>query len=248
MKIYGLIGNPLSHSLSQKYFLEKFRRKQMTHCKYELFQLEDLTGLLPLIRQKSELSGLNVTIPFKERIIELLDYTDGLAKETGAVNCIRITRSSGRPYLLGYNTDVFGFEKAIKPGLQKHHTNALILGTGGGSRAVAYVFRKLGILFTKVSRHPKGEDEIEYASITPEMTAGCRVIVNTTPLGMIPDTESLPPIPYEFITSDHLLFDLIYNPEETLFLKHGKMRGAKVMNGLKMLHFQAEKSWEIWSG
>lgn len=248
MKIFGLIGNPIRHSLSQKYFSEKFRREQIADCAYELYPLHELSALLPLLKQNSEISGLNVTIPYKKQVIDYLDEIDGTAKEIGAVNCIRVSRREGRPYLMGFNTDVYGFEQAIKPCLEAHHRNALILGTGGSSGAVAYVFKKLGIGFEKVSRHPKGKNEIEYGCLTHEKMDHFTIIINTTPLGMFPEIEQFPPIPNDFITNHHLLFDLIYNPAETVFMKQGRAMGAKVMNGMEMFHLQAEKSWEIWRG
>jgi shikimate dehydrogenase len=246
MKIYGLIGNPIRHSLSQEYFTEKFLSERIEDCVYELFPLREISALIPLIKQKSEISGLNVTIPFKKQVTDYLDEIDGVAREIGAVNCIRVSRKSGQPYLEGFNTDVYGFEHAIVPCLEAHHKNALILGTGGSSGSVAHVLQKLGIGFTKVSRHPKCKNEVEFGSLTPEMMAHFTIIINSTPVGMFPDTDQCPAIPYESITHHHLLFDLVYNPGETVFMKHGRSRGAKVMNGIEMLHMQAEKSWEIW--
>ena len=248
MKIFGLIGNPIRHSLSQKYFSEKFRMEHIEDCVYELFPLRELSELLPLLKQNSEISGLNVTIPYKKQVIDFLDEIDGAAKEIGAVNCISVSRRQGRPYLVGFNTDVYGFEQAFMPCLEVHHRNALILGTGGSSGAVAYVLKKLGIGFEKISRNPKGENEVGYSSLTREKMAHFTIIINTTPLGMFPDIEQCPPAPYDFITNRHLLFDLIYNPAETVFMKQGRAMGAKVMNGMEMLYLQAEKSWEIWRG
>lgn len=246
MKIFGLIGNPLRHSLSQKYFSEKFQKELIADCVYELYPLHELNELLPLLMQNSEITGLNVTIPYKQQVIDYLDEMDGVAKEVGAVNCIRVSRRQGRPYLQGFNTDVYGFEKVIRPCLETHHKNALILGTGGSSEAVAYVFQKLGIGFEKVSRHPKGENEVGYSCLTQEKMSHFTIIINTTPLGMFPDIEQCPPVPYDFTTNHHLLFDLIYNPAETVFMKQGRAMGAKVMSGMEMFYLQAEKSWEIW--
>jgi len=247
MKIFGLIGNPIGHSLSQQYFREKFRREQIMDCTYELYTMNHLTGLLPLLMQSVEISGLNVTIPFKVEVIDYLDELDGLAEAVGAVNCISINRLSGRPYLVGYNTDVYGFEQSIRPRLDRPHLNALVLGTGGSSKAVSFALQRMGIHVTNVSRYPGSENEIGYNSLTGDMMAQYTLIVNTTPLGMAPDTENCPPIPYEFLSGDHLLIDLIYNPLETLFIKRGKAYGAAAVNGMEMLYLQAEKSWEIWS-
>jgi shikimate dehydrogenase len=247
MKIYGLIGYPLSHSLSQQYFDEKFRNEQIRDCMYELFPLSNLSGLLPLITQNESISGLNVTIPYKERIMDYLDEMDEISGEVGAVNCISVIRSPGGLYLKGYNTDVRGFELAIRPWLEKHHRNALVLGTGGSAKAVTFALKRKGLHVMKVSRHPENEDETGYESLTRELLDKYTLIVNATPLGMAPNAENCPSIPYEFLHVGHLLFDLIYNPVETMFMKKGKAQGATAVNGIEMFYQQAEKSWEIWS-
>jgi shikimate dehydrogenase len=242
MKIFGLIGYPLAHSFSKKYFEEKFARENISGCRYENFPLREIEELTGLLQSQPELTGLNVTIPHKEAVIPLLHETDELAAAIGAVNTIRI--KEGR--MQGFNTDVFGFMQSVKDWLQPDHAAALILGTGGSSKAVAYGFKKMGLEYDFVSRNPD-EGELRYEDLDQAVLRRYKVLVNTTPLGMYPHTDDCPPIPYEFITRSHLLFDLIYNPDETLFLKKGKEKGAAVHNGLSMLRLQAEKSWEIWN-
>lgn len=243
MKLYGLLGQHLGHSFSQKYFTEKFKRENIVDCHYELYSLNGLSELNNLLEKNKDLKGINVTIPFKEKIIPYLDEIDGNAREVGAVNTISIINGK----LKGYNTDVFGFQQSIKPFLESHHQRALILGTGGASKAVRYVLEQIGIDYFLVSRHPKNEKEIGYETLNKFAIESCPLIVNTTPLGMFPDVESFPPIPYEFLTNKNLLFDAVYNPTETIFLKKGKERNSTVINGLNMLHLQAEKAWEIWN-
>ncbi len=246
MKKYGLIGYPLSHSFSRGFFNDKFRREGID-AEYENFPLPSIREFPELVRSVRELEGLNVTIPYKEKVIPYLDALDPVARAVGAVNTIRIRREEGELFLKGYNTDVWGFEVTLRPHLGPDHTFALVLGTGGAAKAVGYVLRKLGLEVWYVSRRPRGERTIAYNELTGAMVQQIRLIVNTTPLGMFPDTDAAPPIPYPYLTKEHVLYDLIYNPPETLFLKKGKERGATVINGQAMLEQQALKAWEIWN-
>jgi shikimate dehydrogenase len=242
-KKYGLIGFPLTHSFSKRYFTEKFKREKI-NAKYFLFEIEKIDEVEKII-QKEKVKGLNVTIPYKEQIIPFVDELDETAKEVGAVNVLKITHEGKSTYLYGYNTDVIGFEKSIKPHLKPHHTKALILGSGGASKAIEYVLCKLGIEITRVSRAEKA-GFITYESLDKEIINKNTIIINATPLGTFPDVETCPDIPYQYITDKHLLFDVVYNPDETLFLKKGKAQGADTINGEKMLVEQAEAAWRIW--
>lgn len=250
MRLYGLIGYPLTHSFSQKYFTDKFQREELNDCGYLNFPMEDIGELPVLIKSQKELKGLNVTIPHKQSVMQYLTDISEEAKAIGAVNVIKIIHRElpvNRYLLMGYNTDAYGFENTLKPFLKQHHKQALILGTGGASRAVSYVLKKLGIEVLFVSRQKVGKQLISYEQITEELMGSYSVIINTTPLGTFPDIADSPPIPYKYITAKHLLYDLVYNPEETLFLQRGKQQGATTNNGLKMLELQAEKAWEIWN-
>lgn len=258
MKKFGLIGYPLGHSFSKKYFTEKFEREGLTDHVYELFPLQNISDIEDLLKANPDLCGLNVTIPHKIGVMFYLDKVSPDAKAIDAVNCIKVIKhkpvesfftgelTSMKVRLEGYNTDAFAFEKSLKPLLKKVHTKALVLGSGGASRAVTYVLSKLGIDYTVVSRR-KARKQISYSELTQTLMEEYMLIVNTTPLGMSPDTDSCPEIPYEYISSKHLLYDLIYNPAETEFLKRGKAKGAVTKNGEEMLHLQAEKAWEIWN-
>jgi shikimate dehydrogenase len=241
MRRYGLIGYPLTHSFSQKYFTEKFVQLGITGCVYENFELKDISELPAALRQPG-LCGLNVTIPYKKQVLPFLTHRSDAVVEMGACNCIDIRNGE----LTGYNTDVVGFRQSLKPFLQSHHDRALILGTGGASAAVEFVLKRLGISFQYVSRTAVG-GAIAYHELTPGIMDTHRLIVNTTPLGMYPNTDDFPGIPYQYITTKHHLFDLIYNPAETLFLTKGKERGATIQNGYEMLVLQAEESWRIWN-
>lgn len=242
MRRFGLIGYPLTHSFSQKYFTEKFAQLGINDCVYSNFELKDINEL-PAVLQQPGLCGLNVTIPYKKQALPFLaDRTDAVA-EMGACNCIGIRNGE----LTGYNTDVVGFRQSLEPFLQSHHERALILGTGGASAAVEFVLKRLGISFQYVSR-TAGEGAIAYDDLTPGIMDTHRLIINTTPLGMYPNTNDFPEIPYQHITTKHHLFDLVYNPAETLFLAKGKERGATIQNGYEMLVLQAEESWRIWGG
>ncbi len=258
MKKYGLIGYPLTHSFSKKYFSDKFVKEGYEDREYELYPLQNLSDLPELINDTPDLCGLNVTVPHKIGVMFYLDKIDPAAKEIDAVNCIKIVNhqpveaffsgelSSMKVRLEGYNTDAFAFEASLKPLLKKHHQKALILGNGGAARAVAYVLNKLDISYKLVSRRAIGK-QLKYKQLTADVMKERLLIINTTPLGTAPNIEECPEIPYEFLTSKHLLYDLVYNPAETEFLKRGKEKGAAVKNGLEMLHMQAEKSWEIWN-
>ncbi len=239
---YGLIGYPLKHSFSQRFFTEKFERENIDAI-YLNFEIPEITQLPEIIESNPELQGLNVTIPYKESVITFLDELDDTAREIGAVNTIRI--SNGK--LKGFNTDTYGFMQSIMPLLEPMHSRALILGTGGSSKAVAWSLKKMGIDYLFVSRKPENSNEIGYSELDNEVIRQSKIIINTTPRGMFPQIDDAPEIPYESITASHLLFDLIYNPEETLFLKKGRAQQAKTRNGLEMLQLQAERSWQIWN-
>lgn len=239
--VYGLIGYPLLHSFSPGYFKEKFAKAEIDAV-YRLFPLANIKKLPQLLAKYPSLSGLNVTIPYKEQVIPFLDDIDNAAKAIGAVNCIKI--SNGK--LKGYNTDVIGFEHSLVPLLQPQHTKALVLGTGGAAKAVAYVLGKLNINYQLVSSSDK-TGTIAYRDISTDTIEEHKLIINTTPLGMHPNTDACPDIPYSALGETHLLYDLIYNPEETTFLKKGNAQGATTKNGYEMLVLQAEASWDIWN-
>ncbi len=247
MKIYGLIGYPLIHSFSNKYFSEKFKKENIKNTQYKLFPISKIQFIKDLIKNNTNLFGLNVTAPFKESVLQYLDEIDPTAKQIAAVNTIKILRPKNKIYLTGYNTDAFAFKQSLKNIKKTHYNNALILGTGGASKSVAYVLKKMNINFIYVSRKPKNDKEISYTDLDSQLIRKYKLIINTTPLGMFPDINKYPDIPYKFLSSVNFLYDLIYNPAETLFLKLGKERGTKTQNGLKMLYTQAEKSWEIWN-
>lgn len=242
MKKYGLIGFPLSHSFSEKYFNDKFRKEGIEDCTYELFPLENIEDIRLLFEVNKNLAGLNVTIPYKESVIEYLDVLDPVAQKIGAVNCIYIDEIQR----IGYNTDHAGFRDALKPLLRPHHTKALVLGTGGASKAILYALKELGIAYSLVSRSTNGKNLL-YSDITEQIMQEHTIIINCTPMGMYPDGMTFPDIPYQHITAQHLLFDLVYNPAETLFLQKGKQQGAAISNGLEMLRLQADYAWEIWT-
>ena len=239
---FGLVGKNIDYSFSRSYFTNKFVELGLNNHVYENFDLQQIEDFPSVLRTYNDLCGLNVTIPYKEVVIPYLDEIDAEASEIGAVNTIRFT-SRG---LIGYNTDVFGFKEAISTKLHSLDNKALILGTGGASKAVAHVLGQLGLEYKIVSRTPAA-DQLNYSDLGAELIAVHTVIVNCTPLGTFPDTNQKPPLPYHLFDQRHFLFDLIYNPEETLFLKEGSLKGARVLNGLPMLEFQAEKAWEIWN-
>tara|TARA_R110000868_G_scaffold91812_4_gene254455 strand:+ start:40770 stop:41510 length:741 start_codon:yes stop_codon:yes gene_type:complete len=243
MNKLGLLGKNISYSFSRTYFKNKFEDEQITDVSYENFDIENINLFPELIKQSKDLKGLNVTIPYKEAVVPFLDKLSKKAKEIGAVNTIRITKNNK---LIGYNTDCYGFKKSLKPFLKAHHKNALILGTGGASKAIAYSLKKLNIKYHYVSRNTKNDVDYTYNTVTKDVIKQHQIIINCTPLGTFPNVDSCPDIPYEAITKEHILYDLIYNPEETKFLKLGSRKQATTINGLKMLKFQAEKAWSIW--
>jgi shikimate dehydrogenase len=242
-KRFGLLGRNISYSFSKGYFTEKFSTENLTECSYENFDIQDINDFPEIIKANRDLKGLNVTIPYKETIMPFLDELSERATKIGAVNVIKITKEGK---LKGYNSDYYGFKKALEPLLLPHHKKALILGTGGASKGVAYALEELGIQHTFVSRKP-AENAIDYSQITAEVFNENHIIINSTPLGTSPKTDEFPDIPYHFFTNSHIAFDLIYNPAETQFLKKAKAEGAIVKNGMEMLVFQAEKAWEIWN-
>lgn len=244
MKLFGLIGHPLGHSFSKNYFTEKFEREGID-ARYELFDIDDI-ALLPEILKDECLVGLNVTIPYKERVIPHLDALDERAAEVGAVNVVRIVRDGEHILLTGSNSDVVGFRESIRPLLKPHHKKALILGTGGASKAVVYGLKELNIEWKLVSRTPQ-KDGFVYSHLTKEILEEYTVIVNASPVGTYPHDDEAPAIPYEFLTPDHLLYDLVYNPPLTRFLALGQAQGAAIKNGLEMLEKQAVEAWEIWN-
>ncbi len=243
MSKFGLIGKDIGYSFSKSYFTNKFESEGLPHT-YQNFDIECIDKFIDIIKDIKELKGLNVTIPYKETVIPFLDKLDKKAKEIGAVNTIKITEDGT---LNGYNTDYYGFKKSIEPYLKKNHKTALILGTGGVSKAVAYSLKKLGIEYNYVSRTVSNTATYTYENITEEIIENHHIIINCTPLGTYPKTNVCAPIPYDAITESHLLYDLIYNPEETKFLTIGKLKGATICNGLEMLELQADKTWKIWN-
>ncbi len=245
MNLYGLIGYPLSHSFSKKYFTEKFARENIADAKYELFEIETIELLENVLKTHiEELKGFNITIPHKETIIPFLDEIDDAASRIGAINVVKVL-SNGK--LKGFNSDYYGFLQSLKKMVVNlANKKALILGTGGASKAVKAALVDSNVSYQCVSRKPN-KTTLSYDELTPDIIANYQIIINTTPLGMFPHVDKSPDLPYEAINSSHYLFDLVYNPLETKFMKLGKERGAKVKNGLEMLELQAEKAWEIWS-
>ena len=242
MRLFGLIGYPLTHSFSKDYFGEKFKRESVKDCRYENFQLADIGELLKIIEDHPDLEGLNVTIPYKESVLPFLDEESELVRQTRACNCIKIVNGK----LIGYNTDVIGFEKSLLAKLETQHKTALILGTGGAAKAVEFVLKKNQIPYQYVSRR-RSENNITYAELSPAVLKQNKLIINTTPVGMYPNVDEVLPLPFEAITAEHFLFDLVYNPPKTLFLKKGEKQGAIAQNGYDMLVYQAEESWKIWN-
>lgn len=246
MRLFGLIGYPLSHSFSKKYFSEKFETEGILNASYELFELPKIEDFQQLIKQQPNLHGLNVTIPYKQAVIPYLDELDTSAKRVGAVNVIRFQEGKR----IGYNSDYYGFKQSLQNWLPKDNKNlnALVLGTGGASKAVAAALTDLEIPFYLISRKAAGSSlSYEQLQESPAILQQPRLIVNTTPLGMAPNTDAAPPIVYDQLNSEYFLYDLVYNPTETRFMQLGKEKGATVKNGLEMLHLQAEKAWEIWN-
>ena len=246
MRKFGLIGYPLSHSFSKKYFTEKFIKEKITDCVYENFPLENLDHFRDIVNSDNELCGLNVTIPYKTSIIRFLDKVETEASDIGAVNVIKILRQSGSLGLYGYNSDVTGIRDTLLPFISENVRNALVLGTGGSSKAICYVLENFGLKFNRVSRERK-PGMLTYSDLDSSIIGSTQLIINTTPLGMFPNIQSKPDIDYKKLNKNHILFDLVYNPELTAFLRMGAEQGCTTVSGIKMLHSQAEKSWEIWN-
>jgi shikimate dehydrogenase len=250
LRQFGLIGYPLSHSFSQKFFTEKFLQENIVNANYDNFPIPSIESFAALWKENPNLEGLNVTIPYKKEVIPFLQHSSAVVQEIHACNCIRKFNNE----LYGYNTDVIGFEKSLLPFLKPHHTHALILGTGGASAAVQWVLQKLNIQYQVVSRRGNTLEEnsemkasLSYDQLSASVIASHTLIINTSPLGMYPNTNEAPNIAYDAISAKHHLYDLVYNPTETLFMKNGLAKGATVQNGLDMLHIQAEESWAIWN-
>ena len=243
IKRFGLLGRNISYSFSKKYFTDKFNNENFVGCTYENFDIPEITAFPEVFKNTSDLKGLNVTIPYKETVIPFLDKLSKKAELIGAVNTIKITKKGK---LKGYNTDYYGFKKSLQPLLQPHHKKALILGTGGASKGVAFALDELDITYTFVSREAK-ENGIDYDRINATTFDNYQIIINATPVGTSPNVDAFPLLPYGFFTEKHIAYDLIYNPAETQFLKKAKHQGAQIKNGLDMLIFQAEKAWKIWN-
>ncbi|MBK7132686.1 MAG: shikimate dehydrogenase [Bacteroidales bacterium] len=246
MRKFGLIGYPLGHSFSRKYFTDKFHNEHITDCLYENFPLTDISLIKELLMNEPDLAGFNVTIPYKTEIIKYLTNISPESNEIGAVNVVKISRSGEKTELSGFNSDITGIRDSLSPYINRDFKNALVLGTGGSSKAVCFVLRKMGIKVITVSR-TRSTDSVSYSDIDSALIRKSGLIVNTTPLGMYPNVETFPEIDYSLLGKEHVLFDLVYNPEITAFLRKGSERGCSVISGLKMLQSQAEKSWEIWN-
>jgi shikimate dehydrogenase len=246
MRRFGLIGYPLGHSFSKKYFAEKFTNEHITDCIYENYPLTDILLLENLLVSESELCGLNVTIPYKSAVIRFLDVIEPEANEIGAVNVLKIKRIAEKIILHGYNSDITGIRDSLFPYIKKGVNQAIVLGTGGSSRAVCHVLKRFGLKVVNISRNKK-PGVITYSEIDLRLIKKTQIIVNTTPLGMFPDIDTKPDLDYDMLNKKHILFDLVYNPEKTSFLKSGEDRGCEIIGGLKMLHSQAERAWEIWN-
>ncbi len=245
MRVFGLIGYPLSHSFSPGYFSDKFTRENINDAVYRLFPLETIQSLPLLLQNEPAICGLNVTIPYKQQVIPFLSEIDDMALKIGAVNTIKVERRDSSIWLKGFNTDFNGVLESLKGA--EHHKTALVLGNGGAAKAVLYALEHLGINYKLVSRTPATPQQISYQDVTPSLIKENSLIINTTPLGMYPNIDACPPLPYDAISADHFIFDLIYNPQETLLLKKAKLKGAKTLNGLLMLHTQAETAWHLWN-
>jgi shikimate dehydrogenase len=239
---FGLIGFPLSHSFSKGYFADKFSTENISDARYENYPIDSIDLFPELWEDNASLQGLNVTIPYKKAVIPFLQFPSTVVESIQACNCIRLYEGA----LYGYNTDVIGFEQSLRPFLQPHHQKALIFGTGGAAAAVEWVMKKLGITYQLVSR-TEAEGCITYASLNTDMIASHTLLINTSPVGMYPNVDEAPNLPYEAITKEHHMYDLVYNPAQTKFLELGAKQGATIQNGLEMLHIQANASWEIWN-
>jgi len=246
MRKFGLVGKSLEHSWSKGYFEQKFIRENIADCVYRNFSLENLDGFRGLIVHDGSIAGLNITIPYKVEIIHYLDSLDPDAAAIGAVNCVKISRRWDRLLLKGYNTDMKAFRETLRPLLNENCRKALVLGSGGASRAVCHALKELNLNVTIVAR-VRQMGSMTYSDLNKEIIAGHEVIINATPVGMFPGVNDLLPLPWQYLTKDHLLFDLVYNPEETAFLSKGREAGARTENGMEMLHRQAELSWRVWN-
>jgi len=246
MRKFGLIGYPLGHSFSQKYFAAKFSEENIAGCSYDNFPLSSLDSFPDLIASNPDICGLNVTIPYKADILKYVDETDHIVREIGAANVLKIRREGRKSRIYAYNSDVVGIRDSVLSSFTGRQGNALILGTGGGSKAVSWTLKNMGFKVLMVSR-TKREGILGYEEINAKLLEDTDLIVNATPLGMFPDIESKPDIDFSLLDKRHTLFDLVYNPEFTMFLKMGKERGCKIITGLKMFYSQAERSWEIWN-
>ncbi|HOB84267.1 MAG TPA: shikimate dehydrogenase [Bacteroidales bacterium] len=246
MRKFGLIGYPLGHSFSQKYFAEKFSRENINDCLYDNYPLKHIELLPGLVAGNPELYGLNVTIPHKTAVLKYVDVTEPSVDEIGAANVLKFRRTGNDIEVYGYNTDVTGIRDSLLPYLKGNIRNVLILGTGGSSKAAAWTMRQIGLNVTFVSRMRKG-DILSYSDLTEDHYRNTDLIINTTPLGMYPDISTRPDIDFKLLNEKHIIFDFVYNPEYTSFLKAGKERGCTIITGLKMLHSQADRSWEIWN-
>lgn len=244
---FGLIGKSISHSFSKSYFEKKFSELKKDNLHYYNFDLVNLDSLSQIIID-NQLAGFNVTKPYKESVIPILNELDITAKEIGAVNCVKVLWDNNKPYTIGFNTDYYGFAQSIKPFLEPIHERALVLGTGGASKAIQYALKQIGVeVYFVTSSEKKTQNSFLYSELNEHIMNAFKLLVNCTPLGLYPKVEEAPNIPYQYIGSQHLCYDLIYNPEETLFLKKSKEQGATIINGLNMLKLQADKGWEIWN-
>ncbi len=243
MKKLGLIGFPLSHSFSKKYFATKFEKEKLKDFSYENFELKKIDDFPILLKNNPKIIGLNVTIPYKEKILSYVDYVDPLVREIGAANTLKIENGA----ITAFNTDIIGFEKSFIEKWKDYHEKALIFGTGGAAKSVAYVLKKLGIDYKFVSRNQINKQMIGYKDLNQSIIEKYQIFINTTPLGSYPNMETYPEIPYEFIGKKHYFYDLVYNPSKTLFLKKAEAQGADTLNGLRMLELQANASWRIWT-
>jgi shikimate dehydrogenase len=248
MKTFGLIGHRLGYSFSRKFFTDKFKQENLTDYEYVNFELDSIEEFPKIFDQGKDIAGLNCTIPYKQQIMQYLNEIDAEAVQVGAVNTVKIIRNDGFRFLIGFNTDIYGFEHSLRPMLEEKHQKALILGTGGASKAIKYILNKLNIDYVSATTKEQLFDkEIRYEAIDEQLLKERLIVIHATPIGTFPNVDQCPAIPYEYLTPDHVCFDLVYNPEETMFLKKAKAQGAKTKNGLEMLHLQAIKAWEIWN-
>lgn len=243
MRTFGLLGYPLSHSFSRSFFTEKFVKENIADSVYENFSFENIHEAVRHLKSLVNLAGFNITIPHKLNILPYLNFRSQACEAIQSCNCVKVEKGSWT----GHNTDVIGFSKSLTPLLKPQHTKALVFGTGGASRAIVYVLGELGISYQMVSRSAGKSQTLSYDKLTPELIRSHPLLINTTPLGMYPDTDKALPIDYHALGPDHLVYDLIYNPAETLFLKNAKAQGATTKNGEEMLIIQAEESWRIWN-